>query len=364
MPRVSWKVGRRARRQGLSCPQCLRGCYTLQFVALVLLVALWVALREQGVAPVTMHSEWHADDTTQVASRAPQTAQMTQTPQTPQTPPVRTRQWEWPQPEGRALDGSGQRDQRPSLPSIDSSATARARRPSPHMSSSRSSNTARLHPVPRERLADVSSLKPWYGAGAANDDKYPDLWVQSAALLSKQLSDLVHYPDKKGLLFSVRKANALNVSAAAARDLKALFDARGSDKGKEKSQLHLLYAHIIGALGGENVPLRILEIGIGSRAPELVSSMAVFEQSQPGASLRAFRDYLPRSQICGADIDASVMFTEARITTHVVDQLNASSFSALYSACGSQVCDRPCEPKADKMAHPRSDCLVRSYLTW
>lgn len=210
---------------------------------------------------------------------------------------------------------------------------------------------ARHRSMARERLADVSSLKQFYGAGAANDEKYPELWVQSAALLTKQLSDLVHYPGKKGLLFPVRRASQLNVSAAAAGDLKALFDARGSDKGQTKSQLHMLYAHIIGTLGA-NEPLHILEIGIGSRAPELVSSMAVFRQSQPGASLRAFRDYLPNSQICGADIDAGVLFTEARITTHVVDQLNASSLSALYGACGNQVCARlPTWPQSGPMAY-------------
>ena len=47
----------------------------------------------------------------------------------------------------------------------------------------------------------------------------------------------------------------------------------------------------------------------------------------PGASLRSFRDYLPNSNIYGADIDNDILFKEDRIKTCQVDQLDINSFN-------------------------------------
>ena len=55
---------------------------------------------------------------------------------------------------------------------------------------------------------------------------------------------------------------------------------------------------------------------------------------RPGASLRAFRDFLPRAQICGADIDRRILFSEERIETYFVDQTCQTSFDDLWLALG------------------------------
>ena len=43
---------------------------------------------------------------------------------------------------------------------------------------------------------------------------------------------------------------------------------------------------------------------------------------KPGASLRVWRDYFSNAEIFGADIDKSILFSDNRIQTFYVDQLN------------------------------------------
>ena len=52
----------------------------------------------------------------------------------------------------------------------------------------------------------------------------------------------------------------------------------------------------------------------------------------PGASLRAFRDWLPTGRLIGGDVDAQVLFTEERISTHFLDQLRPESLRAVLRA--------------------------------
>lgn len=51
---------------------------------------------------------------------------------------------------------------------------------------------------------------------------------------------------------------------------------------------------------------------------------------RPGASARAFRDFLPEAEIDGADIDRRILFSEERIQTHWVDQLSEQSLADLF----------------------------------
>jgi hypothetical protein len=54
----------------------------------------------------------------------------------------------------------------------------------------------------------------------------------------------------------------------------------------------------------------------------------------PGTSVRAFRDFLPRSQILGADVDEATLFRESRIETATVDQFDRASFARMTEALG------------------------------
>lgn len=123
------------------------------------------------------------------------------------------------------------------------------------------------------------------------------------------------------------------IGRANAAQLKQLFDARGSDKGDDHGY-HLIYGEVIGRLPGVS---HMLEIGIGTPNTALVSHMGA--EGRPGASLRAFRDFLPAATVRGADIDSAILFEEDRITTHFVDQRDASSFADLRKLAAAQPYD-------------------------
>jgi 23S rRNA U2552 (ribose-2'-O)-methylase RlmE/FtsJ len=78
---------------------------------------------------------------------------------------------------------------------------------------------------------------------------------------------------------------------------------------------------------GVNSELNILEIGLGTNNPILVSSMGSL--GRPGASLYAFAEYLPNANIYGADIDENILFKSNRIKTSYVDQLNSNTFDEM-----------------------------------
>jgi hypothetical protein len=115
---------------------------------------------------------------------------------------------------------------------------------------------------------------------------------------------------------------------AAAERLKDLCDYHGSDKAMTHNY-HLLYGPI---LAQQDAVSAVLEIGIGTNNPDVVSNMGV--SGKPGASLRAFREFLPNAQIYGADIDRSILFSEERISTFFVDQTDLGSFDAIADAVG------------------------------
>ena len=55
-------------------------------------------------------------------------------------------------------------------------------------------------------------------------------------------------------------------------------------------------AHIIETLGGRGAPLRLLEVGLGTRTKGIVSAMAPWNKPA-GGSVRTFRDFLPNAQV-------------------------------------------------------------------
>jgi hypothetical protein len=115
-----------------------------------------------------------------------------------------------------------------------------------------------------------------------------------------------------------------------AGELSRLFEQRGSDKSTVHDYHHV-YNWILETLGRSR-ELNLLEVGLGTNNPDLVSTMGV--AGVPGASLRAFRDYLPNARIFGADIDRAILFQEERIKTAVVDQLKPDSFDQMADALG------------------------------
>lgn len=117
-----------------------------------------------------------------------------------------------------------------------------------------------------------------------------------------------------------------NEKLRSALALKKILDKHGSDKGTLHNY-HLFYGSIVHAPESTQ---SILEIGLGSNNAKVACNMGA--DGRPGASLRAWRDFFPNARIYGADIDASILFQEERISTFRVDQTNASSFEQLIDA--------------------------------
>lgn len=99
----------------------------------------------------------------------------------------------------------------------------------------------------------------------------------------------------------------------------------GSDKAKNN------YTPLYSALFRERCdqPLRILELGLGTNNPDMLSNMGVF--GAPGASLRGWRQLFPHALVYGADVDRRILFEESRIKTFFCDQLDQSSIRELWS---------------------------------
>lgn len=105
--------------------------------------------------------------------------------------------------------------------------------------------------------------------------------------------------------------------------LKALFDKHESDKSSGHDY-HLFYADILTTIPYGD----LLEIGIGTNNPNLVSTMG--EAGKPGASLFAWRESGEFGSVFGADIDRSILFqNEEGITTFYVDQTSKSDLQEL-----------------------------------
>jgi hypothetical protein len=113
-----------------------------------------------------------------------------------------------------------------------------------------------------------------------------------------------------------------------------LFTNYGSDKATTHNY-YLIYYSLLHAKKQES--LQILEIGVGTNNIDVMSNMGRF--GKPGASLRAFRDFLPNANIYGADIDKRVLFQEERINTFFIDQTNIGILYSVKESFGNKKFD-------------------------
>lgn len=128
--------------------------------------------------------------------------------------------------------------------------------------------------------------------------------------------------------------------------LNVLCDKYGSDKGQTSikensydwpSHSYVDIYELMFRLGRNNVKL-LIECGVGTNNPDLISSMGV--GGRPGASLRVWKDFFPKAQIIGIDIDSDILFEEDRINTYQCDQTSSDSvrsFCELSSLAPSSV---------------------------
>ncbi len=110
--------------------------------------------------------------------------------------------------------------------------------------------------------------------------------------------------------------------------LKNHFNKYGSDKSSVHNY-HFVYSSLFKE---KNKVKKVLEIGLGTDNENLISNMGRY--GNPGASVKAFRDYFINGAIYGADIDRNILFKDKRIKTNYVDQADISSLEKLFNKIG------------------------------
>jgi hypothetical protein len=169
-----------------------------------------------------------------------------------------------------------------------------------------------------------------FSAASMNDHANKHLWIKGASLFIGQINSLLKHNNHIFKIVDISSFDNESKHALA----QALNDNR-SDKAYPHNY-HFVYSHIFNKLGKDS-SLKVLEVGIGTNNQDLVSSMGW--NGRPGASLYAFKQYLPNSQIFGCDIDRNILMQEDRIRTCYVDQLDASTFDGIVQTFGSHKYD-------------------------
>ena len=186
-----------------------------------------------------------------------------------------------------------------------------------------------------------------FSAGSANDDSNKHLWVKGAALFIPQLTELLTYTNYQftPVDISYFQAQLPSPSNNAEKVLGDILAKHQSDKSVQHNY-HIVYSFIFNKL---SECLTMLEIGMGTNNPSLVSSMG--SSGRPGASLYAFREYLPHATIYGADIDRDILAqiewtrdlsglqVPSGLKTCYVDQLDRSTFDAMNATFGNSTYD-------------------------
>tara|TARA_B110000858_G_scaffold45641_1_gene52325 strand:+ start:478 stop:1233 length:756 start_codon:yes stop_codon:yes gene_type:complete len=166
-----------------------------------------------------------------------------------------------------------------------------------------------------------------FSAGSCNDGINKHLWLKGASLIFDQLDNLVKNVDQN---YSFNIINVSSFSNKNSSNFGEILKKNRSDKSTAHNYHHL-YSYILNEITTEK--LNILEIGLGTNNPTLVSTMG--GNGRPGASLYAFKQYLPNANIYGADIDKNILFNEERINTCYVDQLDIKTFDNIKKTFGN-----------------------------
>lgn len=102
----------------------------------------------------------------------------------------------------------------------------------------------------------------------------------------------------------------------------------GSDKGTiNKHNYTTFYYSIFKGLTEKK--LRVFELGLGTNNVNLPSNMGAY--GKPGASLYGWSEFLPKSNIFGADIDNNILFTTDKIKTFYCDQTNPNIIKYMWN---------------------------------
>ncbi len=101
---------------------------------------------------------------------------------------------------------------------------------------------------------------------------------------------------------------------------------------------------------------KVLEIGVGNSA--CMKHVARLKGAYlRGASLYMWREFFPKAQIYGADIDPRVIFEETRIKTFLCDQSKEEDLTRLVEATGGDI-DLVVDDGTHRREHQIATCLA------
>lgn len=174
-----------------------------------------------------------------------------------------------------------------------------------------------------------SDFKP---TGNQNYKTFESLIIKNIQELIPTMSQIVEISDDIEIidLHEFVELNSHEMSELIGKSLEDNFNLYNSDKAK--NNYHLIYSCLINNIDQN---LNILEIGLGTSNEKIVSSMGA--SGSPGASLKAFKDSLPKAKIFGADIDKNILFNEDRIKTFYVDQTDKPTFDTLFDSINCEL---------------------------
>lgn len=187
-------------------------------------------------------------------------------------------------------------------------------------------------PVGGKQREFLDSVFSTFYPSSWNYWSYPNLTYSAANLLPQQLLAL-----SGEILGSAIEPAMSTADYGGGEDdsaIGSLLDGYGSDKYNH--DYTKVYVKLLKEIKQLPAP-SILEIGLGTNNPDFISSMSA--AGKPGASVRAFRDYLPNAQVFGADLDTEILFSDERIKTARVDQTDPASFDVMWEFFGRPVFD-------------------------
>jgi hypothetical protein len=158
-----------------------------------------------------------------------------------------------------------------------------------------------------------------FASSGAWGDKFPEITIRNCALFPELIYYIIKTNSKYTSTINNIESEFNNVIDTSLRDM---FIKYGSDKGG--GSYWKVYTHYLEKCKNSNITL--LEIGLGTNNPNLVSTMGCGGTNKCGGSLRAFNEYLGNARIIGADIDRECLFNENNISTYYVDQLDFKTY--------------------------------------
>ena len=155
--------------------------------------------------------------------------------------------------------------------------------------------------------------------------------------ISLSLNQMKHRDNTKYLKNNCEGIFTIFTQPVSTNFLTELADQYGSDKGSYRTHNHPYpwvphtytdYYYWLFNSARRDIKL-VFECGIGTNKVGVPSSMR--ENGVPGASLRMWKDFFPNAQVYGGDIDSEILFSEDRIQTFYLDQLNSHSIQRFWN---------------------------------